>query len=254
MSNTRKKVDSKRHLFSARCLLPIALCSLLSAACRMDMQDQPRYEAYEPSTFFKDGQSSRPLVEGTIPRGYLREDSIYYTGKSGAGASAPTAQSGTGAVAAGNIDMRATAGTANAQPGGGAGADQTDIDYFPIEITSEVLNNGQERFNAFCSMCHGQVGDGDGMVVRRGLRRPPSFHTDDLRQARIGHFFDVITNGWGAMPSYSYMIPVQDRWAIVAYIRALQLSQAASLEDVPIEERGKLGNGGATAPGGGPTH
>ncbi|MBV9210952.1 MAG: cytochrome c, partial [Acidobacteria bacterium] len=99
------------------------------------------------------------------------------------------------------------------------------VDTFPFPITEEIVRRGEERYNIFCAMCHGPTGNGDGMIVRRGYRRPPSYHTDQLRQAPVGHFFDVMTNGWGAMPSYAAQIPVTDRWAIVAYIRALQLSQ-----------------------------
>ena len=122
-----------------------------------------------------------------------------------------------------------------------------EVDTYPFPITSEVLDRGQERFNALCSMCHGMVGNADGMVVKRGYRKPTSYHTDQLRQARLGHFYDVITNGWGSMPSYGAQIAPRDRWAIVAYIRALQFSQQATLNDVPPEERQKLEGGGTTS-------
>jgi mono/diheme cytochrome c family protein len=133
-------------------------------------------------------------------------------------------------------------------PGAQAAQGQTGQGFsntFPFPITVEVMNRGEERYNIFCSMCHDRTGSGSGMVVRRGYRKPPSFHEDRLRQAPAGYFFDVITNGFGAMPDYSAQINPRDRWAIVAYVRALQLSQRATIEDVPQEERGKL-NQGAT--------
>jgi mono/diheme cytochrome c family protein len=229
------------------------------------MQDQPRYEAYEATKFFKDGLSSRPLVEGTVPRGYLREDAQLYTGKkarasggatgggvssnssSGSGAqnraaSGAGASGGTGAAAAG------TTGSANAQAAGNAQAGAAmfpdDVDTFPFAVTAEVLNRGQERYQIFCSMCHGATGNGDGLVVRRGYKQPPSYFTEDLRNAPVGHFYDVITNGWGSMPRYSQQIPVQDRWAIVAYIRALQLSRPLTEEDRRVEARPAMEGGG----------
>jgi mono/diheme cytochrome c family protein len=199
----------------------------------MDMQDQPRYEAYEKSNFFKDGSASRTFPQGTVARGLLREDRALYTGKkesAGQGSAAATGgqnQGGGGGAAISNNNNSNAGGTNNA---GGASAQANasypdDVDTFPFPVTPEVVSRGQERYQIFCSACHGAVGYGDGMVVRRGYRRPQSFHTDQLRQAPVGHFFDVMTNGWGAMPSYAPQVPVRDRWAIVAYIRALQLSQ-----------------------------
>ncbi|HEX8069405.1 MAG TPA: cytochrome c [Pyrinomonadaceae bacterium] len=235
------------------------------------MQDQPRYEAYEASTTFSDGLSSRPLVEGTVPRGWLRADTLYYTGKlgpgqvraqagatqSGAQTATPNIQGGTqpggGTQPAGDTNARGNVGgNAGQQQGAGgaaagganaAGANAVqaagspqDATEFPFPVTAEVLKRGQERFNIFCAMCHGMTGYGDGMIVRRGYRRPPSYHTDQLRQAPVGHFFDVITNGWGAMPDYAAQIPVQDRWAIIAYVRALQLSQQVPAAQVPPDK------------------
>jgi mono/diheme cytochrome c family protein len=115
---------------------------------------------------------------------------------------------------------------------------------FPVAVTGQVLDRGQERFNIYCSPCHGRLGMGNGMIVQRGYRRPPSFHTDRLREAPPGYFFDVISNGFGAMPDYAAQISPQDRWAIIGYIRALQLSQNGSLDDVPAGERSKLASGG----------
>jgi mono/diheme cytochrome c family protein len=204
---------------SVSCLLLSASC-LLVTGCRRDMQDQPKAKPYRSSSFFKDGLSSRPLVEGTVPRGWLRTDAEFYTGKK---SKAPGIKSAQGAQlpAPGGSN---TSGTTAAQT---AAAYPDDTDQFPFPITPDVLTRGRERFQIFCSVCHGMTGNGDGMVFRRGFRlpAPASFHQERLRQAPVGHFFDVMTNGWGAMPSYASQIPAQDRWAIIAYIRALQLSQ-----------------------------
>jgi len=183
----------------------VTLVSLVSAAfaaagCRQDMHNQPKYIPLRESTFFSDDRSARPLVAGTVARGQLREDTLLYTGKVN-------------------------------------GADAT---VFPFPITDRVMARGQERFNIYCSPCHGETGQGDGMIVRRGYRRPPTYHQDRLREAPVGHFFDVITNGFGAMPDYAAQIRVEDRWAIVAYLRALQLSEHATIADVPPDRRGSL--------------
>jgi mono/diheme cytochrome c family protein len=164
------------------------------------MRDQPYYKPLEESSFFADGQSARPLVADTVARGQLRSNDALYTGKLG---------------------------------------DQL-VDTFPFTITREVLQRGQERYNIYCSPCHSRVGDGQGMVTRRGFPPPPSFHIDRLRDAPAGHFFVVITNGLGPMPSYAKQISPEDRWAIIAYVRALQLSQHATLEDVPPDEQERL--------------
>jgi mono/diheme cytochrome c family protein len=188
-------------------VLFIASCLLFASACRQDMQDQPKMKPFRTSTFFRDGLSSRPPVEGTIPRGFLHTDTEFFTGKKRRTTAAATP----------------VATTATSQPGAAAFPD--DLEVLPIPVSQEVVARGRERFEIFCSVCHGLTGNGDGMIVRRGFRRAASFHDDRLRQAPVGHFFDAITNGWGAMPSYAPQIAVQDRWAIVAYIRALQLSQ-----------------------------
>jgi len=164
------------------------------------MHDQPKYQPLERSTFFLDQQASRSPVAGTVPRGQLRDDALLYTGK----------------------------------------VDGQDALLFPFRIDETVMARGQERFNIYCSPCHGRTGLGDGMVVRRGYRRPPSFAEERLRQAAIGHFFDVMTNGFGAMPDYAAQIKPADRWAIAAYVRALQLSAHATLTDVPPAERERL--------------
>ena len=161
--------------------------------CRQDMHDQPKYIPLRESAFFGDARSARPVVEGTVARGHLNDDELAYTGKT------------------------------NGQ----------DATMFPAPVTAETMARGRERFNIYCAPCHGRTGQGDGMVVRRGYRRPPSIHQDRLRNAPVGHFFDVMTNGFGAMPDYAAQIKAEDRWAIVAYIRALQLSQNATKADVP---------------------
>jgi mono/diheme cytochrome c family protein len=178
--------------------LAAVCCALLG--CHTDMQNQPRYEPLEASTFFEDGMASRPPVDGTVARGQLREDEAFYTGREG----------------------------------------KQLVARVPIEVDLQVIERGRERFDIYCSRCHGVLGDGHGVIVSRGLRRPPSWHIERLRNAPAGHFFDVITHGFGAMPRYAVQVEPRDRWAIVAYVRALQLSQHASLEDVPDEERRQL--------------
>jgi mono/diheme cytochrome c family protein len=205
---------------TAGILLLTVCCLLFASACRRDMQDQPKMKPFRSSTFFRDGLSSRPQIEGTVARGFLKEDTEFFTGKragrSGAGSSPQASQSPAG-------PQPAASGTgATAQ---GAAAYPDDIETFPIAITKDVVVRGKERYEIFCSACHGLTGSGDGMIVRRGFRRAASFNDDRLRQAPVGHYFDAITNGWGAMPSYAPQISPQDRWAIIAYIRALQLSQ-----------------------------
>ena len=181
-----------------------ALLGVFATGCRRDMQDQPKMKPFRSSSFFKDGLSGRQPVEGTIARGYLREDTAFFTGKKSA-------------TSSGTVTQPTTSTPQSAFP--------DDVDTFPFPVNEEVVLRGQERYNIFCSVCHGKTGNGDGMIVRRGYRRAASFNDDRLRQAPVGHFFDAITNGWGAMPAYAPQIPVQDRWAIIAYIRALQLSQ-----------------------------
>jgi mono/diheme cytochrome c family protein len=180
--------------------LMLMLFSLAASGCRQDMHDQPKYIPLRTSTFFADVRSARPLVAGTVARGQLRDDTLRYTGKVN-------------------------------------GADAT---VFPYPIDERILRRGQERFDIFCSPCHARTGEGDGMIVRRGYRRPPSYHEERLRAAPVGHFFDVITNGFGAMPDLASQVKVDDRWAITAYIRALQLSAHATLDDVPAASRAEL--------------
>ena len=168
---------------------------------------------YRGTTFYTDGLSSRKPVEGTVARGYLMTDTEFFTGKKrGRGGPSDGTQAGPG--------PQANTGALQ-----GAAAYPDDVEEFPLAITKDVVTRGKERYEIFCSACHGPTGNGDGMIVRRGFRRAASFNDDRLRQAPVGHYFDAITNGWGAMPSYKTQIPAEDRWAIIAYVRALQLSQ-----------------------------
>ena len=209
-----KDTSPRLRVSPSPCLrvLLLLLCVVALAGCRRDMQDQPKAKPYRSSAFFKDGLSSRPPVEGTVPRGWLRADKELYTGKKTSTSSATT-QPG------------AAPATPGAEASQVASAYPDDVDKFPFPITQDILNRGQERFAIFCSVCHGMTGEGDGMIARRGFRKPPSYHEQRLRDAPVGHFYDVMTNGWGAMPSYAVQIPVEDRWAIIAYVRALQLSR-----------------------------
>jgi Cytochrome C oxidase, cbb3-type, subunit III len=192
----------RRNRFVSGWAFAAAGLLLVCAGCRQDMHVQPRYNPFDPTDFFEDGQSARMPVAGTIPRGDLRTgpEELLYTGKVNAAL----------------------------------------VDAFPFPVTREVLDHGRERFNIYCEPCHGMSGDGDGMIVQRGFSRPPSLHTDYLRAAPAGHFFDVITNGFGTMYPYGYRVAPRDRWAITAYIRALQLSRQASISDVPAAERKQL--------------
>jgi len=178
--------------------------------CRQDMHNTPTGQPLRESLFVKDASTSRLPVEGTIARGTLQDDAAFFTGKEGGAAT----------------------------------------NALPFPLTAAVLDRGEERFNIYCSPCHGVSGRGDGMIVRRGYRQPPSFHVDRLQAAPLGHFYDTMTNGFGAMPDYRAQIAPRDRWAIAAYVRALQLSQHATAADIPAEERQKLAQP-AAAPGAG---
>src|ERR1041385_4449625 len=218
--HTKRKPSEMAFLLFAFCAF--LWLTLISAGCRRDMQDQPKMLPYRSTSFFTDNLSTRQPIAGTVPRGYLRSDTEYFTGKK---AKAP------GATATASPSAQQTPGStqANNFP--------DDVDKFPFPVTKEIVLRGQERYGVFCSECHGLTGNGDGMIVRRGFRHAASFNDDRLRQAPVGHFFDAMTNGWGAMPAYAPQIPVQDRWAIAAYIRALQTSQqnlaAASASPAP---------------------
>lgn len=201
---------SNRKIHIARSTLAtLALCLLLGCEgttdierLRQEMYNQSRFEPLEKNAFFADQRSSRPWIKGTVARGQLRTDAHLYTGM------------------------------VNGQP----------AETFPFPITREVLQRGRERYTIYCTPCHGQQGDGRGMVVRRGMKQPPSYHIERLQNEPPGYFFDVMTNGFGAMYSYASRVKARDRWAIVAYIRALQLSQNATLDDVPADVRERLEN------------
>jgi mono/diheme cytochrome c family protein len=218
---------ARRSSRSVFVLLLTAHCLLLTVGCRRDMQDQPKMKPYRPTVFFKDGLSSRQLVEGTIPRGFLKTDAEFFTGKK-AGRMSSTANNPQAAPGS----QPGVPGANNAANVSGAAAYPDDVEVFPLPVTKEIVDRGKERYEIFCSACHGLTGNGDGMIVRRGFRRAASFNDDRLRQAPVGHFFDAITNGWGVMPAYAPQIPAQDRWAIIAYIRALQLSQQSQQPQV----------------------
>jgi mono/diheme cytochrome c family protein len=184
------------------------------AGCRQDMHDQPRFKPLAKSDFYADLRSARMPVDGTVARGQLHEDTYFYTGKMGS------------------------------DPG----------NYMPFAVTQADLDRGRERFNIYCAPCHSRTGDGNGMIPQRGFRHPPSYHEERLRKAPLGYFFQVMTQGFGAMPDYASQIPARDRWCIVAYIRALQLSQNATVADTaghqvpsPAPEFGEPGSG-ATLP------
>jgi hypothetical protein len=194
-------IDARAAKLIARLAILSALGVLLwSAGCRQDMHDQPRFKPLGSTDQFADGRQSRPPVPGTVARGDLREDTLLYTGK---------------------VNGKFSRS-------------------FPEPVTLETMRRGRERFDIFCSPCHDKLGTGLGMVVRRGLSQPPSIHIDRLRAVEHGYLFDVITNGFGRMQGYASQVPVKDRWAIVAYVRALQYSQSAPLADVPPEARGQL--------------
>jgi mono/diheme cytochrome c family protein len=201
------KIDDRRKRKTKRSLslaILYAVSVAFASSCVQQMASQPHERPLQRSAFFADGQSARPAVFGTVPSGYTRN----------------------------NMRVEATQTfDPNAQE-------------LPFPLTREVLERGQERFNIYCAVCHARTGEGDGQVVRRGFSRPPSYHIDRLRAAPLGHFFDVMTNGYGAMPRYDAQVSTDDRWAIAAYIRALQLSHNATLDDVPPDKRAQLQQGG----------
>ena len=181
-------------------IVSLLLLVCSTVACRQDMHDQPKYEPLQESHFFSDHRSSRPLIEGTVAQGQLKTDKHLHTGKR-----------------AGQL-----------------------LDTLPFPVTEQVLKRGRQRYDIFCSPCHARVGTGEGIVVQRGFRPPPSLHTQRLREAPVGHLFDVITNGYATMYSYATRISPSDRWAIVAYVRALQLSQHAWIEELPERDQTRL--------------
>ena len=228
-------------LTNLRVVVLVGLGSLSLAGCRQEMAGQPSYRPLRPSSYFEDGRSERPLVAGTVARGQLNTDVHLHTGK--------WPREVQDLLQAGGM-----LGTAGGNPLGAlAWAFERPLyaDTFPMPITLSVLERGQERFNIYCAVCHDRAGTGRGMIVQRGFTQPPSYHTDEsrglrlqgirvkLRDAPVGYFFGVITHGYGAMPDYAEQVTVPDRWAIIAYIRALQLSQGAALADVRDEQVNK---------------
>ena len=191
---------------TARRLGVLLAAASLLVGCRQDMHDQPKYRPCRKSTCFGDERSARPLVAGTVARGQLQEESLLAAAKSGA----------------------------------------AFADALPVPVDEALLRRGQERYQIYCSPCHGRLGRGDRMVVRRGYRPPSSFHVDRLRAQPAGYFFDAISHGFGAMPDYAAQIPVMDRWAIVAYVRVLQLSQNVPVSELPADARAQLEKGPAT--------
>jgi cbb3-type cytochrome c oxidase subunit III len=199
----------KSNLSSARMAALAGLMAVFVAGCRLDMHVQPKYLPYEPTNFFSDGRSERQPVPGTVARGQLHLDDLLFTGMEN-----------------------------------GAEADR-----FPFPITRDDLERGRERFNVYCTPCHDYTGSGNGMIVQRGFPHPPSYHIDRLRQAPVGHFFGVMTNGFGRMYSYADRLDTGDRWRVAAYIRVLQLSHNATVQDVPESNRADLDKPAAQASG-----
>jgi mono/diheme cytochrome c family protein len=202
-------LSTNRKTTTLRLLAAFALAATVSAGCRQDMHDAPRYDPFEASEGFANGSSARPIVAGTVPRGHLNADAHLYTGK---------------------------------------GPDGQPATTFPFAITHADLDRGQERFNVFCAPCHGRTGVGNGMVVQRGYRQAQSLHIDRLRLAQPGYFYDVISNGFGVMPDYRSQITVEDRWKIVAYVRALQLSHQGTTSDMPADMLEELRKSGEASP------
>jgi len=202
----RTKLDERAALARTARLACLGLAALVSFGCRLDMHIQPKYLPYTQTDFFPDGRSERQPVPGTVARGQLRTDELFYTGRE----------------------------------------NNVAVDKFPFPITRADLDRGRERYNVYCTPCHDYTGSGRGMIVRRGFPQPPSYHIQRLREAPVGHFYDVMTNGFGAMYSYAARIEPADRWRIAAYIRVLQLSQNAKIDDVPESQRQNLGNATAS--------
>jgi hypothetical protein len=190
----------RRGGLAAACLI----VGLAGAGCRQDMHQAPRYDPLEKSEFFADQRASRPLIDGTVARGQLRADKVFYTGKQG----------------------------------------DRLVSELPVPLTRELLLRGQDRYNIYCSPCHARSGDGSGMIVQRGFKRPPSYHEARLRNQPIGHFYDVITHGFGAMQDYSAQIQPADRWAIAAYVRALQFSRQVPADALTDEDRRRIDDAG----------
>jgi hypothetical protein len=191
--------------------LAFMLLALALAGCRNDMHRQAKTKDLRESAFFADHSSARPLPEGVVARGFLREDAALYRGM---------------------------------------GPDGKFVVDLPVPVTRQLLLRGQERFNIYCSPCHGRAGDGQGMIVQRGFKNPSTFHVDRLRNERAGYFFDAMTNGFGQMSSYASQITPEDRWAVVSWIRTLQASQNMPREFLAKEDEGKLDANAASSEAG----
>ena len=209
-SSDRKPISAPAVALRAGLIALVAVGGFGAMGCRQDMHDQPKLKPYRSSEFFADGSGMRALPAHTVARGSLREDAYFFTGRL---------------------------------------ADGSMATELPMPMTRALLERGRNRFNIYCTPCHGQVGDGRGMVVRRGYKQPTSYHDERLRQVPIGYFFDVMTNGFAVMPSYAPQLPPEDRWAIAAYIRALQLSQHVDASTLTAEQRAALDAPPAAAPG-----
>ncbi len=202
-SGTRRRrivTRTSRSTLRAGLLVAAAALAFMTSACRQDMHNQAKYRPLRETPFFADHRTSRPLIPGTVARGKLGDDKLLTTGRDG----------------------------------------DKSSDVFPFPVTAEVLARGRERFNIYCTPCHGRTGDGRGMVVQRGYKQPPALYDPRLRDLNVGYFFNVITSGFGVMPSYAPQVPVNDRWAIISYIRALQLSRNAKFDDLTQEEKSRL--------------
>jgi mono/diheme cytochrome c family protein len=211
---------------------------LLTAGCQQQMAMQPSYKPLDPSTFFADGRSARPLVPGTVARGHLKTDIALFTGRlPGRGADYARGAAVVGAALANPL----LAGTVTPNSG-------HFVPEFPFPITEEIIQHGRNRFMIYCVVCHDPLGTGRGKIVERGYTPPPSYHVERLRQVPVGHFFAVITEGYGSMPAYGAQVPPRDRWAIAAYIRALQLSQHFPEDQLPADLREPLRRAGGKSP------
>jgi mono/diheme cytochrome c family protein len=237
--------DAKRNNWMGKVRVGgLALCLLLPLACQQKMGEQPYYRPLESSTFFSDGRSARPLQPGTVAQGQFRSDPPPFTGKDGTSKGAVLTVSLVGFGASGPLAVATFAPPLLEKI---AVAEYTTS--FPFPVSAELLERGQQRFTIFCAVCHDSTGNGNGKIVQRGYTRPPSYVTDYsrgferrgikvlLRDAPVGYFFEVVSKGYGAMADYASQVPPRDRWAIIAYIRALQLSQHARLEELPEEEQ-----------------
>jgi hypothetical protein len=217
-----------RHLVTlSPCHLVILVFCL--PACQQQMAVQPSARPDPASSFFPDGRSDRPLIPGTVARGHLRIDTHFFAGRKVRETRDWTLAAAILGAAAGPNPLGAAS---IAEP-----EQKNLVQTFPFPVTQEVLEHGQNRYIIFCVVCHDALGTGRGKIVERSYTQPPSYHIERLRSVAVGHFFDVITNGYGSMPDDKQQIPPRDRWAITAYIRALQLSQHFPRKDLTAEMR-----------------